>query len=100
MSKTMKFSVYDNNKPATSASVGFPELMGEGWGTYTFDRFSDAFEYAKKWLGSWDVLPALGSSESVGLEAACLTKGKVSWTYRPGFDDMSTSDVIEIRKED
>lgn len=42
----MSFQVFDSNRPA--------ELKASGWNTCVFQTFSEAAEYARKWLGNYD----------------------------------------------
>jgi hypothetical protein len=73
---TIKFVVYDNNKPAR-----FPaHKVDQSWDNCEFDTLLEAVIYARQWLGQWDCLPSV-------------------WDGSP-VDYSGYGDRIEIQKEE
>ncbi len=71
------FKVYDNGKPATSAT--FSLMEGIGWDNCEFHTFNEAVAYVENWLG---------------------TLGNVSeWKVNTPVDYTGYGDMIEIKEE-
>lgn len=49
------WAVFDNNKPASN--VSFPHA-GKEYNNHKFTTFIEAVDYARRWLGFWDKIPA------------------------------------------